>query len=650
MVASIRRFLPSSFCAERSRVAESLREFWQVVLAIHGAPLVASITPSLDILSSRSALKKRCFFRLRRTGLTLARPLNSARQTATHTVRVQKVVALMFWYTGVYSPLGIAGAAMTAIVPVELAEKLARISHKQSRELIDLRRGFERLGKPGTTCEEWRTLQGLLEKNRQYQQQLQQGLRSQLAALNEALEAGRSKEALSLWDRVQGNIQQCTGKLRVTMQKEAGACKGPLLEMRKWRDYAATEKKKELIAEMGKLPEAGLPPPDLGRRIQKMHEQWKALGRSEQNEKLWREFKKLSDQAYAPCKEYYRERKRRMSHNLEIRTELCEKLETRLAEIEGKPVHIVKLNQLVSECNAAWKDHAPVEQSKIKPLQKRYYAALKKLTKLRKEAMAENTARKQACVARAKELAAQENCSVAAAEARKLQTEWKRIGPAEFRDEKRFREEFGAACDAIFKAQGREEAEQQAKLRERVRPPAERNHDELLERLAPRIDYLEKLEAGLFGAADSAEFAERRREINIDDWAQLPAADENRVDELGARLRELLATETPADLESRAAECEQRQRRGCVQLEIHAGANSPREDHALRMETQLQQLASGFGKRGPDNRQLAANLREAELALTRAGPLTPDARKALWQRLRKLRQRISSRPPRTRTG
>ena len=536
--------------------------------------------------------------------------------------------------------------AAEEIVPVELAEKLARISHKQSRELIDLRRSFERLGKRGTSSDEWGALQELLEKNHLYQRQLRQRLRSQLEALNEALEAGRSKEALSLWDRVQGNIQQCTGKLRATMQKEAGVCKGPLLEMRKWRDYAATEKKKELIAEMGKLPETGLPPPDLSRRIQTMHEQWKALGRSEQNEKLWREFKKLSDQAYAPCKEHFRERKQRMARNLKVRKELCEKLEARLKEIEGKPIHIVKLNQFVSECKTSWKDHAPVEQSKIKPLQKRYYAALKKLTGMRKEAMAENTARKQVCVGRAKELAVLEDRSAAAAEARELQAEWKRIGPAEFRDEKRFREEFGSACETIFKALG----EQQAQMRERARPPAERKHDELLERLAPRVGHLEKLEAGLFGAADRAEFDERRQAVNIDDWKQLPAADENRGGELGARLQELLETETPTELGARAADCDQRQRRACVQLEIHAGVNSPREDHALRMEMQLQQLASGFGKRGPDNRQLAENLREAEVVLTCSGPLTPDARKALWQRLRKLRQRISSRPPRTRTG
>ena len=536
----------------------------------------------------------------------------------------------------------VAGAA----IPAELVEKLGRVGYKQSRELIDLRRGFERLGERGMACDEWRTLRELLEKNRQYQRQLRERLQRQLAELNEALENGRSQEAFSLWDRIQSGIQQCTGKLRETMRKEADARKGPLLEMRKWRDYAATEKKKELIAEMGELARAGLAPPELSRRIRTMREQWKALGRSEQNEKLWREFKKLSDRTYAPCKEYFRERKRRMARNLKIRCELCEKLEARLTEIEGKPLHIAKLNQFVAECGTSWKEHAPVEQSKIRPLQKRYYAALKKLTNLRKEAMAENTARKRACVERLRELAKLGDGSAAAAEARQLRMEWKRIGPAEFRDEKRLREEFGGACETIFKAAD----EQRAKMRERARPPAERKHDELLERLAPRAEFLEQLEAALLGVADAAEFDERRQAIDDDGWKQLPVADDKRAGELDARLRALRETATLDELQSLAAACEQLRRRDCVQLEIHAGVNSPQEDHALRMETQLRQLAGGFGKRGPDSKQLAANLREAELALTSAGPLTPDARQALSRRLRKLRQRISSRPPRTRSG
>ena len=540
----------------------------------------------------------------------------------------------------------VAASGTTEDVPVELTKKLTQISHKQSRELIDLRRGFERLGKQGTSCEQWRDLQNLLARNQQYQQQLQQRLQDQLAALKEALEAGRSKVALSLWDRIQGNIQQCTGDLRRAMQKEAGACKGTVLEMRNWRNYAATEKKKELIAEMGTLADAGLSPPDLSRRIQKMHEQWKALGRSDQNEKLWREFKRMSDQVYAPCKEYFRQRKQRMAQNLKMRIELCEKLEQKLAELDGKPVHILKLNQLISACNASWKEHAPVEQSKIKPLQKRYYAALKMLGNLRKEAVTGNAARKQSCLEQAKRFAELEDRVKAAAEVRRLQTEWKQIGPADFREEKRFREEFRAVCEAIFKAEG----EQRAKSRERARPAAERRHSGLLEQLAPRSEFLEKLEQTLFGAEDPAQFDERRNAVKIDEWEQLPAADEPCESGFNHWLQALMETKTLAQLAALAEDGEQQQRRVCVQLEVEAGVNSPREDQSLRMETQLQQLASNFGKRGPDGMQTAGKLREAEVTLACAGPLTPDARKALRQRFRKLRQRISSRPQRARTG
>ena len=532
-------------------------------------------------------------------------------------------------------------------IPGELIEKLAKLSHKQSQELMGLRSSLERLGKQGTASAQWQELQELLEKNQQYQQQLQQRMRTQLTALNGALEGGRSRDALSLWDRIQGAIQQCTGKMRHAMQKEAGASKGPVLEMRKWRNFAATEKKKELIAEMGSLPDTGMSAPDLSRRIQKMHEQWKALGRSEQNEKLWREFKQLSDQVYGPCREYFKERKTRMAQNLTIRIELCEKLEQKLAELDGQPVHIVKLNTLISQCNASWKEHAPVEQSRIKSLQKRYYAALKKLTHIRKDAMKENGERKQSCVDRVKALAELDNHNKTAEEVRKLQSQWKQIGPTEFRDEKRCRAEFQTACDAVFKVLN----EHRAKKQERSRPPEQRIHAELLENLAPRAEFLRILEQSLFDAKDEDQYSQRLNEFDPESWEQLPpAADETRGDEMSHRLQALREAQTLDKLKSLSSDCEKQQRRICVQLEINAGVNSPREEQSLRMELQLQQLASGFGKRGPDLKQTAQKAREAEIGLLCAGPLAPDVREELQQRLGRLLQRISSRPPRSRTG
>ncbi len=537
-------------------------------------------------------------------------------------------------------------AVAAADFPPELIGKLAKISHKQSQELANLRRSFERAGRPDPDNEHWQSLRQLLEKNQQFQRQLRERLREQLGKLTEALETGQSKDALALWDRIQGNIQQCTGKLRVAMQKEANASKGQVLELRKWRSYAATQKKQELIAEMKALPEAGLAPRDLGKQIQLMHDQWKTLGRSEQNEKLWREFKKLSDQAHAPCKAYFRERKQLMAQNLEVRGELCERLEQKLAELGDQPVHILKLNQLIAECNASWKRHAPVEQSKIKPLQKRYYATLKQLTSLRKEAVAKNAQRKRSLLEQAQQLAGQDDESAAANAAKRLQSEWKKIGPADFREEKRLRESFQKACDGVF----RQQREAREKRRELARPPAERRHDERLAGLGPRAGFLEKIEASLFSAGNAERFSELHQAIETAQWEQLPATDDSCGKALADRLQALLAAGSLTELGSQAEACERRQRQALVRFEIDAGLNSPREDQSLRMELQLQQLTSGFGKRGPDNKQLAASLRDAEIALACSGPLSPEARKSLGQRLQKLRQRLSSRPPLSRSG
>ena len=94
--------------------------------------------------------------------------------------------------------------------------------------------------------------------------------------------------------------------------------------------------------------------------------------------------------------------------------------------------------------------------------------------------MKENGERKQSCVDRVKALAELDNHNTTAEEVRKLQSQWKQIGPTEFRDEKRCRGEFQTACDAVFKVLN----EHRAKNRERSRPPEQRIHAELLENLA----------------------------------------------------------------------------------------------------------------------------------------------------------------------
>ncbi len=297
-----------------------------------------------------------------------------------------------------------------------------------------------------------------LEKNRVHQEQLQSATTALLTELQQALDTGQSHDALPTWDKIQGNINNTSGKIRAALQKLANVHKAKLNELRDWKAFAATEKKKELLTQMQHLIDSKMHAADRSKHISKLHQEWKTLGRSNQNEQLWREFKQLSDKAYEPCKEYFKQRKQLMVTNFAKRREICDLLEAELARMtpdkeagsNSETSGITDINKMLQQAEREWKAHAPIEQSKIKALQKRYFAAVNQLRKIRKHSLRDNGAQKQAFIDQALALAESEDRANAMREAKRLQQEWKQIGPTSFKDDKKYWEDFRAACDKIF--------------------------------------------------------------------------------------------------------------------------------------------------------------------------------------------------------
>ncbi|MEX2468980.1 MAG: DUF349 domain-containing protein, partial [Pseudohongiellaceae bacterium] len=366
------------------------------------------------------------------------------------------------------------GAGAVAETLEQLAAELDKASHKNSTTLNNLRRQLRTLARQSDpdsdvgrrSAQIKETLDGLLARNLDYQKQLQQRTTELLATLKTALEAGQSEQALPTWDRIQGNISNTSGKARRALQNEANKYKAEVLKLRDWKIFASTEKKKELLGRMQALPAAALPPPQLSKRIREMHKEWQALGRSHDNESLWKQFKTLSDAAYEPCKTYFRERKQLMAQNLVRRRELCEALDAELAQLDSDNIDVAALGRLLKESDATWKQNAPVEQAKIKPLQKRYFGIVNRLRKLRKAAIRHNAAAKQALVDRATQLCALDDNRQAMAEARELQKAWQALGPTTFKDDKTLWTGFRAACDQIFGKQREQTEQMKTRLRE----------------------------------------------------------------------------------------------------------------------------------------------------------------------------------------
>ena len=296
----------------------------------------------------------------------------------------------------------------------------------------------------------------LLEKNKSHQEKLQSATMELLAILKTSLADGKSADALIAWDKIQGNISNTLGKARADLQNLANQHRDAINELREWKIFASTEKKKQLIEQMKHLSESKMNASDRSKHIATMHKEWKLLGRSNQNEELWTEFKTLSDTAYEPCKEYFKQRKQQMAENLKQRREICEQLEKDVALLDDADLNISQVNKLLSGAESQWKKYAPVEQSKINKLQKRFYGLINQLRKLRRNSVKGNAKAKQECIDAAIALAALEDNGKAMSDAKSLQQQWKKIGPTSFKEDKKYWEEFRSACDKIFEQKNNE--------------------------------------------------------------------------------------------------------------------------------------------------------------------------------------------------
>ena len=539
----------------------------------------------------------------------------------------------------------------------------------------------------------------MFEKNRTHQKQLKENTLNLLKLLKDALDEGRSHEALPAWDKIQGNISNTSGKSKAVLRTKANQFKNKLNDLRDWKTFAVTEKKKELIKQMQRLAKSRMHASDRSRYITAMHKEWKSLGLSDQNGTLWKEFKQFSDRAYEPCKAYFKERKQLMASNLRKRREICVQLEKYLVELNEQTVNISQLNKLLIATEKEWEIYAPVEQSKIKSLQKRYYGVLKQLRRLRKIAQRNNTRKKLELIAQVQKLVTVEDEQKAMNEAKQLQQSWKKIGPTSYKDDKKYWESFRSACDKIFAAQTQaaaalketlERADKilakvaksldsllelddnsfrvarsefqdltqqffdslspevrkrrgkiinrfnniKKKIDARYKTLPNKKYQQLKDSILAKAQLLEVFEQKLLNSKDQIKFTQIKNSLNKSSWESIKTSVNTEYDlTLQSRLQQLLDAESRESLLKLARIAEQDVRRLCIELEVRANIETPKEDQAIRMQIQLEQLKNSFGQRKPNQKENARYAMDAELHGFCIGPLEDIAQNQLPQRL-----------------
>ncbi len=239
-----------------------------------------------------------------------------------------------------------------------------------------------------------------------------------------------------------------------------------LASLKEWKDYAVSPKRAELIAEMEALAGIEEAPQRLAERIRDLRAQWKTISQGVQvdSEADWERFNQAAVKAYEPCRIYFEEQARLRAENADKRRQVLERLRAFEARQDSGPPDWRAISTAVHEAPQAWRRSGPVERRAIREAEAEFDAMLARLRGRLEAWHAQNTADKRSLIERAAALVAKPDGQEAVDGIKRLQLQWRDIGPASRDVEQSLWNEFRAHGDAIFAQRQQAFAEHSASL------------------------------------------------------------------------------------------------------------------------------------------------------------------------------------------
>jgi len=414
-----------------------------------------------------------------------------------------------------------------------------------------------------------------------------------------------------------------------------------LREAEEWKRWANVQVQEELCAKMEALvPHAETDPDKASNEMRTLQERWKSVAAAprSQAETLWTRFKTAQEQVYDKCKDFFAQQAVERVVNLKKKEELCAR-----AEAMAESTDWVKTADAMKALQAEWKAVGAVTRGNEKAVWERFRASCDKFftrrqddLKQRKQDWTENLKRKEALVAEAEQLSQSNEWEQAASRIKRLQVDWKTIGPVKKSKSDAIWNQFRAACDLFFERfKNRDQVALTGKMADRETTVAE------LEALVPAPDATEatapedlyaKVQAARARWVQGPELprhtlAPLAERVNtalfslVTRWPDGfkgtdldPELTRGKMDKLVAKVEKLLPTESAEPAKNLSpAELLARQWR-----------------EALAANT----MGAGSARQAEDARQRAAEqeVRSAQAAWARLGPLSPDQRKPLQER------------------
>ena len=432
-----------------------------------------------------------------------------------------------------------------------------------------------------------------------------------------------------------------------------------LREMDEWKRFANAAVQEELIAKAEALkakhpfdtPEELKPEhlEEAARELHEIQERWKQAADAPraQAQQLWHRYRQAADPVQAHVREFFAHRAEERKGNLDRKMALIEH-----AEALADSSDWVKTAEEFKKLQAEWQAVGPVPRQESRTTWRRFREACDKFftrrnadLAQRKETWSANLAKKEAMCLRAEELAGSTNWEAAASEMRRLQAEWKTVGPVRRNKSEVIWQRFRTAADAFFdRYKRRDQIELEAKQADREALVTE------LETLATEETQknTEETQKNTDAAStDKSVVLQQVRNLRTK-WNQSTPVVRQGADPLSARFMsalERLITGTPAAFKGTELDVDanrERMQKLIAKVEGFTAAESasPPSNSSQALADMLREaLASNTigGRSGEESKwkAMAEDVRQAQSSWSRLGPVPGDVGRELHDRFHK---------------
>ena len=263
------------------------------------------------------------------------------------------------------------------------------------------------------------------------------------------------------------DFNDASAALRGLLEKVAPRVRD-LREMDDWRRFANSQQQERLILEAETLvaklalEEQQSQPSDLAgaaRALRDFHTKWKSAAEAprDQAQRLWERFRTATDLIRLRCEQHFKQLRDQRQASVAARTVLVDEAEQLMNSTDW-----IKAATRFQELQEAWAAAGPTAKAGEGPdptrdLMRRFRAASNQFFSRRREDLVtrkkvwgDNQSQKEALCTRAEELAQSTDWEAASSEMKKLQAEWKTIGPLRRAKSEQLWTRFRGAADLFF--------------------------------------------------------------------------------------------------------------------------------------------------------------------------------------------------------